>query len=107
MSQNFEKYKDWNRSMKHSQEEIGLLVAHLMEWKEVLDEDERVDTASAALDRAVTALELATSEMMLVLSVLEGHDLPYQDTEADAFTAMRKTSPHLYSDPGEEELDED
>jgi hypothetical protein len=94
--------------MKHSQEEIGLLVAHLMEWKEVLDQDPHIDMAASALDRTVTALELAASEMMLVLSVMEGDDTVDSDTEVDAFANLHKNSlPHLYSDPGEEELDED
>ncbi|POB12105.1 hypothetical protein [Sulfobacillus sp. hq2] len=102
-----ERYPDWARSMKHAQEDIGLLMAHLMEWKAIFDQELPTDTAAGALDRAVTALELATSEMMVVLSALDGDDMPYQETEGDAFSSMRRNAPDLYDDPTEEELDED
>ncbi|PSR37820.1 MAG: hypothetical protein C7B44_01920, partial [Sulfobacillus thermosulfidooxidans] len=40
-----ERYPDWARSMKHAQEDIGLLMAHLMEWKAIFDQELPTDTA--------------------------------------------------------------
>ncbi len=97
---------DCARSIKHSQEDIGLLIAHLMEWQEVLahEEEDQAALAATALDRTVTALERAASEMMLALSHLNGEDALDEDVDLDAFA---QTRPHPYADPTEQEIDED